>query len=111
MANTKKAVSSTGKKSTKTPTLASERGKAAKRSVPAQTKKENASGLEALAELLSLIQEDVRRYSEALVFHKALIKSVDGHIIIVLPGPVGHELDTGNSHILLNGKPVTGWEE
>jgi len=30
--------------------------------------------------------------------------------IIFVAAPPGHKLDTGNGHILLDGKPVTGWQ-
>lgn len=105
---------SIGKKSTETRTLAGESGKAEKPLQAAQTTSANVNTLQALAELLSLIQEDCRRYSETLapflperlpVFMKF---NRDG--IIFIAAPPGHRLDTGNGHILLDGQPVTGWD-
>jgi hypothetical protein len=104
---------STGKKSTKTPTLASASGKGAKPSRPAQTKKEKDNFLETLAELLSLIQEDCRRYkatlAEYLPNQEPIMMQFDGDGIIYIAAPPGHRLDTGKGHILLDGRPVTGW--
>lgn len=104
---------STGKKSTKTPTLANGSGKAVKHSQPAQTKNENDNFLETLAELLSLIQEDCRRYkttlAEYLPNQDPVVMQFDGDGIIYIAAPPGHRLDTGKGHILLDGRPVTGW--
>lgn len=106
---------STGKKSTKTPTLASESGGAAKPSQPVQTKSVSASSLATLAELLSLIQEDCRRYQATLAEYQTsrppVFMKFNGDGIIYLSAPPGHRLDTGNGHILLDGKPVTGWSD
>jgi len=104
---------STGNESIVSLTLASASRKVEKPSPVALTKSVNDSTLKALAELLSLIQEDCRRYSEVLapylserlpVFMKF---KIDG--IIYFSAPPNHRLDTGNGHILLDGKPVTGW--
>ena len=109
----KETATSIGKKSTKTPTLASGSGKAAKPSQPARTKNENANFLETLAELLSLIQEDCRRYeatlAEKLPNQKAVTMWFDGDGIIHIAAPPGHRLGTVKGHILLDGRPVTGW--
>lgn len=104
---------SIGKKSTEIPTLASESGRAAKPLQRAQTKPVSNNSLETLAELLSLIQEDCRRYSETLAEflpnQKPVTMFFKGDGIIHLCAPPEHYLDTGNGHILLDGKPVTGW--
>lgn len=105
--------SSIGKGSTKTPTLASGSEKAEKPLQPVQTKPVSNSSLETLAELLSLIQEDCRRYSATLAEYlpnqSPVTMYFHGDGIIYLAAPPGHLLDTGNGHILLDGKPVTGW--
>jgi len=110
----KETDTSIGKKSTETPTLAKEKGKAVNPSIHAQTKDENSNTLETLAELLSLIQEDCRRYDETLAGSMHVVIMADkfsGGIAIFIPSPYAHKMDTGNGHILLDGKPVTGWKE
>lgn len=113
MESTEKQGSSTGKKSTQTPPLANVKESVEKRLDPARTKNENASGLKTLADILSLIQEDVRRYNLALAKlgqnGGAGIVFASGGIIIALANPVDHVLSTGNGHIVLDGVPVTGW--
>lgn len=104
---------STGKKFTKTPPLASDSGKAEKPLKPVQTANVSEDSLKTLAELLSLIQEDCRRYSEALApylsGHLPVFMKFKGDGIIYFACPPGHTLGTGNGHITLDGKPVTGW--
>lgn len=104
---------SIGKKSTETPTLASASGEAVKPLQHVQTKNVSANTLETLAELLSLIQEDCRRYQETLAEYmpnrQPVFMKFEGDGIIYIAAPSGHRLDTGNGHILLDGKPVTGW--
>ena len=107
--------SSIGKGSTKTPTLASGSEKAEKPLQPVQTKPVSNSSLETLAELLSLIQEDCRRYSETLApylsEHLPIFMRFNRDGIIYIAAPPEHrlDLDTDRGHILLDGKPVTGW--
>lgn len=107
-------VTSTGKKSTATQTLASESRRAAKPSQAAPMKNVNDSTLQTLAELLSLIQEDCRRYSEALAPYLngrlPVFMKFEGDGIIYFASPDGHKLGTDKGHILLDGKPVTGWD-
>jgi hypothetical protein len=109
----KETDTSTGKKSTGIQTLASESGREGKPLRPVQTKPVSNSSLETLAELLSLIQEDCRRYSETLAEflpnQKPVTMYFKGDGIIHLCAPPEHVLDTGNGHILLDGRPVTGW--
>lgn len=106
---------SIGRKSTNPPTLANGSEGAVKPLQPVQTKNVSASSLETLAELLSLIQEDCRRYSETLAeflpSQKPVLLEFDGDGIIYLAAPPNHRLDTGSGHILLDGKPVTGWAD
>lgn len=105
---------STGKKSTKTLILAKEKEKAVNPSTHARMKGENNNSLETLAELLSLIQEDCRRYDETLAENMHVVIMPDnysGGLAIFIPSPYAHRLDTGNGHILLDGRPVTGWKD
>jgi len=96
-------------------TLAGASAKAGKPLQAVQTKCVDSNTLQTLAELLSLIQEDCRRYSETLAGYLPSLQpaffqfDLDG--IIFIAAPPGHRLDTGNGHILLDGKPVTGWGE
>ena len=109
----KETDTSTGKKSTKTPTLASASAKAVNPLRPVLTRNVDGNTLQTLAELLSLIQEDCRRYSatlaEFLPDQKPISMFFKGDGIIHIVAPPAHTLDTGNGHILLDGKPVTGW--
>lgn len=104
---------STGKESTATPPLASESVKAGKPLQPVQTKSVSEDTLRTLAELLSLIQEDCRRYSEALApclnGRLPVFMKFQGDGIIYLAAPPAHVLGTGKGHITLDGVPVTGW--
>ena len=113
MANTKKAGSSTGKRSTKTQTLAKEKGSVEKPSAPVQTKNADASGLKTLADILSLVQEDVRSYNEALAKlgqdSGAGLVAASAGMLIALGNPEGHILGVKDGHITLDGAPVTGW--
>lgn len=106
---------STGKKSTATPTLASASKKAVKPLQAAQTKSVSVNTLQTLAELLSLIQEDCRRYSEALAPYLGerlpVFMRFEGDGIIYFAAPVGHKLGTDKGHITIDGKPVTGWSD
>lgn len=106
---------STGKKSTANQALASESKKAEKPLQVVQTKSVSDSTLETLAELLSLIQEDCRRYSEALTAYlpermPVFMKFV-GDGIIYIAAPPNHRLGTDKGHITLDGIPVTGWKD
>jgi len=106
---------SIGNVSTVIPTLASESAKVEKPLQAVQTKSVDSNTLRTLAELLSLLQEDCRRYSETLAVYLPSLQpayfqfDLDG--VIFIAAPPGHRLDTGNGHILLDGKPVTGWGE
>lgn len=103
---------STGSESIETPTLASESEKAASPSTPAPMKSVSGNSCETLAELLSLIQEDCRRYQNELAgfTHKSVLMHFnhDGGIIYIA-NPPGHKLGFEGGHILLDEKPVTGW--
>ena len=105
---------SIGKKSTKIQTLASGSKKVEKPLPVAPMKSVNVSTLETLTELLSLIQEDCRRYSEALAPYLQerlpVFMKFKGDGIIYIACPPGHVLGTDKGHITLDGKPVTGWE-
>lgn len=104
---------SIGKKSTETQALASVTKKAVKPLQPVQTKSVNDNTLQELAELLSLIQEDCRRYSEATAPYLSgrlpVFMKFAGDGIIYFAVPDGHFLGTDKGHITLDGKPVTGW--
>ena len=105
---------SIGSESIETPTLASESEKAASPSTPAPMKSVSDNSCETLAELLSLIQEDCRRYSQTLaeflpVSQKAVVMHFNGDGLIFLSNPPGHKLGFEGGHILLDEKPVTGW--
>ena len=106
---------SIGKESIETQTLASESEKAENLSQPARTKNGNGNILETLADILSLLQEDCRRYeatlAEYLPGQKPIMMQFDGDGIIYIAALPGHRLDTGNGHILLDGRPVTGWSD
>ena len=109
----KKQGTSIGKKSTAIQALASALEQAEKPLQAVQTKSVNDSSLKALAELLSLIQEDCRRYNELLApylsGHLPVFMRFQGDGIIYISAPPSHVLGTGNGHITLDGKPVTGW--
>ena len=111
----KEMATSIGNLSIETQTLASELEGAENHSTHAQTKSVNANILETLAELLSLIQEDCRRYQATLAEYmpkqQPVILRFQGDGLIYIAAPPGHKLDTGNGHILLDGKPVTGWSD
>ena len=104
---------STGNESTAIQPLASASNEAAKPSQAAPMKNVNDNTLQTLAELLSLLQEDCRRYSEALapylVGHLPVFMKFETDGIIFIAAPPGHKLDTDKGHIRLDGKPVTGW--
>lgn len=109
---------STGNQFTKTPPLASASEGAENHSIPAQTMSVSASTLETLAEILSLIQEDCRRYQKALAMYMPgrlpVVLKFQGDGLIFISAPPGHTLgtgkeDTGKTHILLDDKPVTGY--
>jgi hypothetical protein len=106
---------SIGNGSTGIQTLASESVKVEKPLRAVQTRSVDGNTLQTLAELLSLIQEDCRRYSETLAVYLPSIQTAYLHFdldgVIFIAAPPGHRLDTGNGHILLDGKPVTGWGE
>lgn len=106
---------SIGKKSTATPPLASGSRKAEKPLQVAQMQSVSVSTLETLAELLSLIQEDCRRYSEALTTYlperTPVFMKFMGDGIIYIAAPPSHRLGTDNGHITLDGIPVTGWKD
>jgi len=106
---------STGNESTEIQTLASVKESVANPSTPAPMKPVDNNSLETLAELLSLIQEDCRRYQETLapflpVSQQAIVMHFNNDGIIFIANPPGHRLDTGKGHILLDDKPVTGWK-
>jgi hypothetical protein len=105
---------STGNGSTATQPLASALNEAAKPSPLVQTKSVNANTLQTLAELLSLIQEDCRRYKEVLAPYSSellpvFMKFEDDGGVIFIAAPPKHKLGTDKGHITLDGKPVTGW--
>lgn len=104
---------SIGKKSTETPPLATASNEAEKPLRPVQTKSVSGNTLETLAELLSLIQEDCRRYSEALAPYSQerlpVFMKFQGDGIIYIACPPNHKLGTDKGHITLDGRPVTGW--
>ena len=113
----KQMVTSTGSASTGIQTLASGNEWVENPSTPAQTATVDNNSCETLAELLSLIQDDLSKYKKALApFTRGLPVSMkfdktDG--IIYMQAPPGHELKMGTGkyagHILLDGRPVTGW--
>lgn len=104
---------SIGKKSTETQPLANGSREAEEPLQPVQTKSVSDNTLETLAELLSLIQEDCRRYSEALAPYLQerlpVFMKFQGDGIIYIACPPSHKLGTDSGHITLDEKPVTGW--
>jgi len=118
MANAKsKQDTSTGTKSntsqTKPQGNAGDSDQAARPSKVAQAKNASDNFSKTLADILSLIQEDVREYQKTLAKNTGTEDVVmdfggDGGYIY-LPAPTGHSLDFEDGHITLDGEPVTGW--
>lgn len=114
----KRTATSTGSESTNPQTLASVSAKAGSPSTVAQMKPVSSNSLKTLADILSLLQEDLSQYQKTLAKHlqngnQPVIMRFDRKKggIIFLASPPGHTLDTGKGgHILLDDIPVTGWK-
>lgn len=116
----KKQDTSTGNSSTISPiqTLAKESvsEKEAKSSVVVQMKPVNNNSCKTLADILSLLQEDLSQYQKTLA--KTLPKGsvsvqmqfTDKGGIIYIPPIDGHTFRMEDGHILIDDIPVTGWK-
>jgi hypothetical protein len=105
-------VTSIGNESIAIPPLASDTKKAEKPLQAAPMKPVNKDTLMQLAELLSLLQEDCRRYKELLAPYLTslpVFMNFDTDAIIFIAAPPGHTLGFNKGHIQLDDQPVTGW--
>ena len=106
---------SIGKESGETPQQESASERVANLSTRVLTIDVKNSSLEILAELLSMLQEDSRRYDKAMKMYLAdgskavVIVADNGDLAFLIKAPPGHVLGKEKGHITLDGHPVTGW--